>query len=175
MTSNISGSDAILAAFNGESGGLDVANALEILGEELAGRQRPAAGDATAFWLEVEGTPRKPGPLHLDETRRIASEALRNAFHHSRARRIEVEIRYDARQLRVRVRDDGIGIDAGVLGPQGRAERWGLRGMRESAKRIGARLEVWSRHGAGTEVELTIPASVAYGNHASPPILTFRR
>jgi len=89
---------------------------------------------------------------------------LRNAFRHARARRIEVEIRYDSSQLRVRVRDDGVGIDASVL-QEGRAGHYGLPGMRERAKSIGGQLEVWSEQGAGTEMELTIPASVAYGGN----------
>jgi len=80
---------------------------------------------------------------------------------------IEVEIRYNTRQLRFRVRDDGIGIDARVLSQEGRPGHFGLKGMRERARGIGGQLEVWSEHGAGTEVELIIPASVAYGRHAS--------
>ena len=90
---------------------------------------------------------------------------MRNAFRHARARRIEVEIRYAARQLRVRVRDDGIGLDASMLN-QRRGDIFGLPGMRERAKGIRGQLDVWSEEGAGTEVELTLPASVAYGTHA---------
>ena len=93
-------------------------------------------------------------------------EALRNAFHHARAGRIEVEIRYDARQFRVRVRDDGIGIDTSMIGQEGRSGHWGLKGMRERAESIGGQLEIWSERGAGTELELTIPALVAYGARA---------
>jgi len=37
-----------------------------------------------------------------------------------------------------------------------------LPGVRERAKRISARLAIWSEIGAGTEVELTVPAKVAY-------------
>ena len=136
----------------------DPAHALGILGVELAGEQRAAHGDATALSVVIEGKPRELNPTLRDEIDRIAGEALRNAFRHARARRIEVEIRYGARQLRVRVRDDGIGIDAAILNQARRAGHWGLPGMREGAKRIGARLELWSEHGAGTEVELTIPA-----------------
>jgi signal transduction histidine kinase len=113
----------------------------------------------------VEGAAQDLHPILRDEIYRIAGEALRNAFHHARARRIEVEIRYDARRFRVRVRDDGIGIDADLLSQGGRAGHWGLRGMRERAKSIGGQLEVWSEHGAGTEVELTVPAPGAYGTH----------
>jgi nitrate/nitrite-specific signal transduction histidine kinase len=39
-----------------------------------------------------------------------------------------------------------------------------LPGIRERAKQIGARLDFWSEAGAGTEVELSVPASVAYAN-----------
>ena len=49
-----------------------------------------------------------------------------------------------------------------VLQEGARAGHWGLPGIRERAKRIGARLKLWSESGAGTEVELTVPASVAY-------------
>ncbi len=73
--------------------------------------------------------------------------------------------RYDAQQFRVRVRDDGIGIDARVLSQEGRPGHFGLKGMRERARGIGGQPEVWSEHGAGTEVELIIPASVASGGH----------
>jgi len=77
-----------------------------MLGAELADQ-----GDSNApdFRVDVEGTPRD-----LD-VYRIVGEAVRNAFQHAQAARIEVEIRYDQRQLRLRVRDDGKGIDPEVL------------------------------------------------------------
>ena len=151
----------------------DLANAVAAIGEELSAHQRDANGDAPSFSLAVEGAPQELHPILRDEIYRIAGEALRNAFHHARARRIEVEIRYDARQLRVRVRDDGTGVDASVL-DEGRAGHFGLKGMRERAKRIGGQLEVWSERGAGTEMELSVPASVAYGNHASRRFRLFK-
>jgi signal transduction histidine kinase len=92
---------------------------------------------------------------------RIAGEAVRNAFRHANARRIEVEIRYDERRLRVRVRDDGRGIQPAVLEGD-RPGHFGLPGMRERAEVIGGRLNVWSEGGLGTEIELTIPAAAAY-------------
>ena len=99
-------------------------------------------------------------------------EALRNAFHYAQARRIEAEITYGDTLLRMRVRDDGNGIDPEVLDQGSRAGHWGLPGMHERAKRIGGELNVWSRPGAGTEVELTIPCSIAYGR--SPVRARFR-
>jgi signal transduction histidine kinase len=112
--------------------------------------------------VEVEGTPQNLHAILRDEVYRIAGEAMRNAFKHAQAKRIEVEIRYDERQLRVRVRDDGKGIDTKYLNEDERPGHYGLRGMRERAKLMGGKLAVWSEHDSGTEVELRIPASRAY-------------
>jgi ligand-binding sensor domain-containing protein/signal transduction histidine kinase len=142
----------------------DLANAIESLGQELSSQQRSENREASAFSVEVEGAAQDLHPILRDEIYRIAGEALRNAFRHAQARRIEVEITYASRKLRLRVRDDGIGIDASVLN-EGRVGHWGIGGMRERARSTGGQLEVWSEHGAGTEVELTIPGSVAYGTH----------
>ena len=109
----------------------------------------------------VEGTPRQLHPIIRDEAYRIGREALANAFRHSRANKIEIELEYSTKQLRILVRDDGAGIDPEVL-HSGRDGHWGLAGMRERAESIGARLKVWSRTNAGTEVELLIPGDVAF-------------
>ena len=96
-------------------------------------------------------------PILRDEIYRIATEALRNAFHHAQATRIEVEIRYDDEQFQLRVRDDGKGIDPAVLCRQHVEGHYGLPGMRERATLIGGKLTVWSEVEAGTEVELRCP------------------
>ncbi len=111
--------------------------------------------------MAVEGTPRDLHPILRDDIYRIAGEALRNAFRHAHARRIEVEITYDDRQFRLQVRDDGKGIDRAVLADD-RLGHFGLPGMRERAELVGGRLDVWSEVGAGTEIDLTIPAAKAY-------------
>jgi signal transduction histidine kinase len=87
---------------------------------------------------------------------------MRNAFRHAGASRIEVDIHYDNRQLMVRIRDNGKGIDAKVLDEGGRAGQHGLPGMHERAKLVGGKLAIWSELHSGTEIELTVPASVAY-------------
>jgi ligand-binding sensor domain-containing protein/signal transduction histidine kinase len=138
----------------------DLACAITTLGEELASGETNA--NEAKFHVEVEGTPRDLHPILRDEVYRIAGEALRNAFHHAQAQRIEVEIRYDGRQFRLRVRDDGKGIDAKHLNEDGRAGHYGLPGMRERAMLMGGKLAVWSEIDSGTEVELKIPASRAY-------------
>jgi signal transduction histidine kinase len=73
-----------------------------------------------------------------------------------------VEIRYDEQHLRIRIRDDGKGIDPGVPGNDHALGHWGLRGMHERAKLVGGNFEVWSERDFGTEVELSIPAASAY-------------
>ena len=81
---------------------------------------------------------------------------------HASASRIEAEITYDRDLFRVRIRDDGKGIDSRIIEQGARPGHWGLPGMRERAKRLGARLQLWSEPGVGTEVELKVPARIAY-------------
>jgi signal transduction histidine kinase len=138
----------------------DLALALRAVGEELSADG--AHQNAAVFQVEVEGAPRNLHPILRDEVYRIAAEALRNAFRHAQARRIEVELRYDETQFRLRIRDDGKGIDPKVLGADGHAGHYGLPGMRERATLAGGKLTVWSEHDSGTEVELSIPATIAY-------------
>ncbi len=136
----------------------ELAQAITSLAEELT--NGPEKGSPT-FRMSVEGSPRDLHPIVRDDIHRIACEALRNAFRHAQARHIEAEVTYGARELRVRIRDDGTGIDPQHLNA-GRARHWGLTNMRERAQQIGSELSLWSEVGAGTEVELRIPDSVAY-------------
>jgi signal transduction histidine kinase len=139
----------------------DLEHLLAAMGRELEGSQ-DANYNSANFNVTVEGKRQALSPILQDEIYRIAREVLRNAFQHAQARQIEAEIRYDNAQLRLRIRDDGKGIDLKVLLEGSRAGHWGLPGIRERAKQIGARLDFWSEAGAGTEVELTVPAPVAY-------------
>jgi len=138
----------------------DLACAITTLGQELAGGETNP--NAAEFHVQVEGTTRDLHPILRDEVYRIAGEALRNAFRHAQARRIEVEIRYDERQFRLRVRDDGKGIAPKLMNEDGPTGHYGLRGMRERAKLLGGKLAMWSELDSGTELELRIPASRAY-------------
>jgi signal transduction histidine kinase len=140
----------------------DLAVAIRTIGDELT--THADARQPPAFSVAVEGETRDLHPIVRDEIYKIAAEALRNAFRHARAGRIEVDIRYDDEQFRLRVRDDGIGIDPNVLANQGLEGHYGLRGMPERAGLIGGKLAVWSEAGAGTEVELRLPAGNAYAS-----------
>jgi signal transduction histidine kinase len=134
---------------------------LTAMSQELAG-PHDANHHSPSITVTVEGKPQALCSILQDEVCRIARELLRNAFQHAEARQIEAEIRYSHAQLRLRIRDDGKGMDPKVGQEGGRAGHWGLPGIRERAKQIGARLHIWSEAGAGTEVELTVPAAVAY-------------
>src|SRR5271166_5269422 len=139
--------------------GNNLALAISTLGEELAA---DSTSHRPEFRVAVEGESRNLHPILRDETYKIAAEAMRNAFRHARARQIEVEVRYGTEQFRLRVRDDGKGINAAVLSAQSREGHYGLPGMRERATIMGAKLTVWSEVDAGTEVEVRVPASIAY-------------
>jgi signal transduction histidine kinase/ligand-binding sensor domain-containing protein len=159
------GRDAVQGLRSSTLAGNDLARAIKLLEEQLAADHD---GDhCPDFRVYVDGTPRDLVPLLQDEAYRIAGEALRNAFLHAYARRIEAEIHYDPRQLRLRVRDDGKGIDPDVLSAGVRAGHYGLPGMHERVKVVGGKLAVWSKPDSGTEIELTIPGSLAYAKSPS--------
>jgi signal transduction histidine kinase len=138
----------------------DLAKSINTLGEELAAD--PANDGSPSFRVAVEGESRDLHPILRDEIYRIAGESLRNAFRHAHAQHIEVEFRYDDEQFRLRVRDDGKGLDGAILSGQGPVGHYGLSGMRERAKLIGGKLVIWSQIDGGTEVELRIPSGNAY-------------
>jgi signal transduction histidine kinase len=151
------GRDAVQGLRTSMGQSKDLALALDTLGQELA---RDSTNCRSAdFHVAVEGDARNLQPILRDEIYKIAAEALRNAFQHARPRQVEVEICFDNEQFRLRVRDDGKGIDPTVLSQQGKEGHYGLHGMWERAALIGGELTVWSEVDAGTEVELGVPAS----------------
>jgi signal transduction histidine kinase len=145
----------------------ELAQVVTALGSEMS---QEMGARATGFQVVVEGSPHHLHPILRDEVYAIAREAVRNAFRHAEAHEIEVEITYGTGSFRLRVRDDGKGIDPAIAAG-GRGGHYGVPGMRERAKRIGGKLDVWAESGAGTEVELTIPRSIAYGTSAGPRVL----
>lgn len=151
----IEGRDRVKDLRTSPASDLDLPAAIGAMGAELAERH------SNRFNLSVEGAPRPLDPIVREETLRIAREALANAFRHAHATKIETEIIYHRAELRLRFRDDGCGIDSSIL-KTGRPDHWGLPGMRERAEKIRASFEVWSGRGAGTEIELRVPARIAY-------------
>ena len=124
--------------------------------------EETSQGREAIFKTVVEGRVRDLHPLVLEECYCIGREAIINALSHSEGQHVEAEIAYDARQFRLRVRDDGRGIEPLILEAGGRSGHWGLQGMRERAEKIGGQLRFWSRAETGTEVELIVPGATAY-------------
>jgi signal transduction histidine kinase/ligand-binding sensor domain-containing protein len=149
----------------------DLARAITTFGAGLAADQ--AGRSCPEFRVHIEGKSRDLPPLVRDEVYLVACETLRNAFRHAHAQRIEVEIRYDPRQFRLRVVDNGKGIDPAVLSAGERAGHHGLPGIHERAELAGGKLTIWSQLDSGTEIELTIPGSIAYTKSPDRPSMAF--
>jgi ligand-binding sensor domain-containing protein/signal transduction histidine kinase len=113
-----------------------------------------------AVTFSVVGDAREMHPIVRDEIYRIGYEAIRNACMHSRASRLEVELRY-AHDLTLRVRDNGTGIDPAVA-DRGKDAHFGLQGMRERAARIGGNLTLGSSLNSGTEIKLIVPGGIIF-------------
>jgi len=118
------------------------------------------------FKVVVVGNPRRLHAVAREEAYWIGREAVMNAVRHSHGSEVEIEVTYSDKTLRLRIRDDGRGIDQEHL-DAGRERNWGLVGMRERARKIRSQMEVLSRVGAGMEIELVIPAGVAYRTDGS--------
>ncbi len=166
------GRNAVRGLRSSGSMSLDLEQALSLVRDDHVAQVQAARG--VDFRVIVEGQKRQLHPLLRDDLYRIGREALLNAFRHSRAKRIEVELHYSASQLRVVVRDDGCGIDPVIL-KSGRDGHWGLPGMRERAEQIGASLQVFSSATVGTEVRLAVPGHIAFQARPGEKIWQFRR
>lgn len=138
----------------------DLANGIAAIGAELT--SDPSAVDVPTIDIDVDGASRDLNPVVRDEAYRIAGEALRNAVKHAQARRVVLTIHYEPRQFRLTVRDDGTGMNGQTMPRQQPAGHFGLPGMRERAAIVKGQLDVRSERGTGTEIELRVPAAIAY-------------
>jgi signal transduction histidine kinase len=145
----------------------NIERALGVLMNELIADSQLTQGKPPATSVIVEGQRRNVNPRACEEICKIAREALRNALTHGKAQNIEAEIAFSRDFLRVRLRDDGVGISPAVLEEGVRAGHWGLIGMKERAERLHGRLNIWSRPDVGTEVEVAAPAAIAFGSGTS--------
>ena len=114
------------------------------------------------YRVQVDGQPRSLNPLVTAELTKIAREAIYNAFRHSKAKAIEVELTYGKREMQLRVRDDGQGFEPILLQANSGHLHLGLQNMRKRAEKLNAGFRLWSRLGGGTELEVNIAAQTAY-------------
>ncbi|AVR94532.1 sensor histidine kinase [Pseudoduganella armeniaca] len=118
------------------------------------------------FTARIHGQPRAVTPRVRDEVQTIAREALINAARHARASHVELVLDYRADGLTLLVRDDGCGMPT-ALSSEGRPGHYGIAGMGERARALGAQYTLLSAPGKGTSVHLTIPAEQAYAGQRS--------
>ncbi|BCS35041.1 histidine kinase [Luteitalea sp. TBR-22] len=118
--------------------------------------QQLQAHTAAAIRMRVSGQGRSLSPPVHGAAYRITREALLNAGRHARASRITLDLEFATRHIRIAVRDDGIGVDPEVL-EHGKVGHFGLVGMQERARSVGATVRITSMASRGTTVELTIP------------------
>ena len=140
--------------------------------------QLPSLGDAlehfghelqsilpVQFEVSVEGLPRAIDPYVYEEILLIGREALTNAFRHAEASAIGVDLAYRLSGLQLRVHDNGRGVNRSVLESGGKKDHWGLPNMRERAKKMHATFHMELLSKGGTQVELRVPAAIAYRSH----------
>lgn len=109
-----------------------------------------------AYEFSIRGKPVSWHAPEQDEVYRIVREAVANAVRHAGSSRIGVRVAYGWLGVLVEVRDDGCGIPAELLARGNRDGHWGLTGMRERARLLGATLSVTSGPGEGTVVRLRL-------------------
>jgi len=126
--------------------------------DELSHFRQP--GERPNLYFICEGRAKPLRAVVEQELCWIGREALINAMRHAHAGNIEITVVFHRNFLSLNVQDDGCGLEPTLM-PAGKNER-GLSCIREKAERMGARLSVWSARGCGTELELKVPARVAF-------------
>jgi ligand-binding sensor domain-containing protein/two-component sensor histidine kinase len=121
-----------------------------------------AQGENKGIQIVENGVPQQLRPAIQEEFYWICREALVNSVKHSEASRIEVDIIYERRVFKLRCRDNGKGVPEDVLKKGTVLGHFGIPGMNERAKSIGATFRMWSSPGKGTEVEVSVGSTTAY-------------
>jgi len=111
----------------------------------------------------VEGREHPLNATTGNDVLQIGRQAITNALQHAKARNIHVLLSYSDQHFRIRVQDNGSGINEEILNI-GRQGHYGLAGMKERADRLGGSISIRSRVGEGTEVDLSVPAHFVCGD-----------
>src|SRR5260370_36841889 len=158
------GRDAVQELRNRRSSETSLVEVLTAMTRELEADNASTAIDGypTQVRIMVEGTPRNVHSTVQANLLSIAREALLNAFRHARAKSVELDIDYSRRMLRLRVRDDGVGLDSKLQIEGRRTGHYGLPGMRERAGSVGGKFESCGGIQHGTEVKATVPCATAF-------------
>jgi len=120
--------------------------------------ERALKGTAIVLNFSVTGHERKLPDVVENNLLRICEEAVANAAKHARPTRIEVEVAFDAKEMRMSIRDNGCGFDSNAVRgiKQG---HFGLIGIEERTQAIGARFSLNSQPKEGTQISVTLRAA----------------
>ena len=118
--------------------------------------RRLTAEGSVQTQFQVSGTFRPLPPQVENNLLRIVQEAVNNAVRHAQARTISVNLDFDARNVRLSIRDDGRGFDQQIP-PNGSNGHFGLISMRERAEEMGGSVRINSRPDEGSEVLVSVP------------------
>ena len=131
------------------AGNSDVVKALQ------GSAERTLAGSALRLAVEVRGQSQAMSPRICDATALIVEQAITNVLRHAQAETVQLMIDFGARGLRISIRDDGRGfvVDHARSG----GTHFGMLGMRERAREIGAEVRVRSALAQGTTVSVAVP------------------
>ena len=135
--------------------------------QELAGSLENAARELSqdntvAFRVSREGIDAKLHAHVADEVFYIGREALTNAFRHSQASEIVLQLVYGRRYFSMTCTDNGCGFDTDVDKPG----HWGLQGMLERAQRLGGKLRFKSEPMKGAQIVFVVPSFRVYEGHS---------
>ncbi|WP_254053664.1 sensor histidine kinase [Singulisphaera sp. GP187] len=127
------------------------------LGEMLArSTQELQTSPTTQLDLTVTGTPWPLAAPVEHNLLRIAQETITNALKHAEPCMIQIQLSYDPEAVSLRIQDDGRGFETD--GPAAvKLGHFGLIGVRERARKMGAQLELSSELGQGTTIKVTVP------------------
>jgi signal transduction histidine kinase len=128
----------------------DLPSRLSKMATQMSGPGQPKIA------VQVRGAFRPLPGRTEDEILRIAQEAVTNAIRHAHASEIKIELAFDPSLLRLTVADDGRGFSPSgdTTGVNG---HFGLKGMRERADALNAKLNLETAPGAGTKLSVEVP------------------
>jgi len=116
----------------------------------------------TQFSVVRTGSPKPLRSACAEEVYNVAREALTNVRRHAHATSVKVELEYARDRFRLTIRDDGCGMDPQAVAEDSNRGHFGITGMRERARQLGAKFAIFSRDATGTEIELVVPAAAAF-------------
>jgi signal transduction histidine kinase len=122
---------------------------------------RITSGQPVECDFRVTGKPRRADAKIEENLLRIGQEAVSNAVRHANARRVQVELGYDADRLLLHVADDGEGFDTAVPTTE---NHWGLTNIQERSEQIGAKFHLQTQPGAGTTIEVEANLASAFSS-----------